>query len=187
MNLCSWNIYLKQACLRESILLFPSSKRKLLGKTLQRALTIPTNVSFSKTFKAPKFRLLSHVFFFPDKLLFSTCKLSLSLPTFCSFLPNHKQRKQTLHMKVLYISFILKGIFSKVISSPQPLRLTAESAVFYWFPSFKHSSSRCVIKKFLSACGFSLKKYIFVWKYWRKNVTDYITISKKRLYHSRRA
>lgn len=107
----------------DNIFLFPSSKRILLRKTLQREFTISTNVSFSRTFTAAKIRLLSHVFFFFEELLCSTCKLFLPIPNFRTFLPKHKQRKETLHMKVLYITFILKGIFSKVISVLLPLRL----------------------------------------------------------------
>lgn len=117
----------------------PFLQKKIIEKTLQREFTMSTNVSFSKTFKAAKIRLFSYVFFFfYEELLLSTCKLSLSIPTSCTLLPKHKKRKETLHTKLLYISFISKSVFSKVISGPLPLRLLIVLQKVLVFTNFPH-------------------------------------------------
>jgi len=83
-------------------------------------------------------------------------------------------------MKVFYIFFILKGMFSKVVSITLPLRFSyhlcaTESTVLHWFllSLLNFSPVRGILRKHYRCVFSALKEYLFIWKYWRKEVMGY--------------
>lgn len=90
-------------------------------------------------------------------------------------------------MKVLYICFILKDIFSKVISIILPLRLlyhlcATESTGFHWLllSLQNFSSLRWVLKNRFQCVVSVFKQYLLSCKYWRKEVMGYCRHSYKQ-------
>lgn len=129
-------------------------------------------------------------FFFSEELQVSSCELSLSIPTFCTFLPKQKQRKETLHMKVLYRSFILKGLFSKVISGPLPLRtiFVLQKVLFFTdFPDLNIHLQGELFKNYFQCVVSALKIYIYLKILKEKSNALPSAFLLKKLYHSRRA
>lgn len=85
-------------------------------------------------------------------------------------------------MKVLYISFILKGVFSKVISGPLPFRLMFVLQKVLFFTDFPHLNIHLqgvLLKNSFHCVVSALNIYIYVWKYWRNKVMDYHQHFKK--------